>query len=424
MRKPGYLLILFVVLVTFFGLTSPAKAGGWAVITLVELPEQVASGDPVDIRFAVRGHGVTLLGGLSPTVYASNPQTGERLVESAIAEQVDGYYRASLNFPSPGTWEWSILAYAYEQSMPALVVGHVTSQAEQPLQGSAFVVAGVLLVFGILLGWMRKSLRWLVGAVVAAVIVGGAGLVNANAPNLETPLPDTGSDMVSLGKDLFLAKGCVTCHNNQKAKNFPMGLSTHVGPDLTHFRGDVEYLKRWLSNPSAVKPGTQMPELELSAKEIDGLIAFINQPIDEANQESTWLADCPVTKPPDPSYVPPLPYLAEYPYAGMVWYGSDDLWTAIPVDGNWGQLARGEKVFWWSVTYENGIKDPSPALTVRARRLDHMSESVIGGRATNAYHPDFQWAMLTGVSVSEYGCWEVSGQYGNTSLSFVVRVEP
>lgn len=424
MKKPSYLVFLIVALVTFLGLTSPAQAGGWAVITLLELPEQVAPGNPVEIRFAVRGHGVSLMGGLTPTVYARNNETGERLEGAAAAERVDGYYRVSLNFPSPGKWEWSIMAYAYEQSMPALVVGDATSQTEQPLQGSAFMVAGVLLVFGMVLGWVRRSLRWLGVTVAAALIVGGAGLVNANAPNLETPPANTEPDLAVLGKDLFVAKGCVTCHNHEKAKNFPMGLSTNYGPDLTHFRADGDYLKRWLANPAAIKPGVQMPDLELNEKEIDALIAFLNQPVDVTKKASTGLEDCPVTKPPDPAYAPPLPYPAEYPYEGMAWYGSDNLWTAIPIDGQWGQLARGEKVFWWSAGYENGIKDPSPALTISARRLDHENESVMGGRATNAYNPDFEWAMLTGVSVTEYGCWEINGQYGKSSLSFIVRVEP
>jgi cytochrome c2 len=35
-------------------------------------------------------------------------------------------------------------------------------------------------------------------------------------------------------------------------------------------------LRRWLENPPAVKAGSKMPDLGLSAEEIERLIAFLN----------------------------------------------------------------------------------------------------------------------------------------------------
>ena len=43
--------------------TVPALAGGWAVITLDELPGQVEANQPLEIGFMVRQHGVTPLSG-------------------------------------------------------------------------------------------------------------------------------------------------------------------------------------------------------------------------------------------------------------------------------------------------------------------------------------------------------------------------
>ncbi|HEX6305914.1 MAG TPA: hypothetical protein VFZ76_17080 [Anaerolineales bacterium] len=133
---------------------------------------------------------------------------------------------------------------------------------------------------------------------------------------------------------------------------------------------------------------------------------------------------CPVTQPQDPPYVPSAPVPATAPYAGQFWYGEQDLWTMLPVDGTWGQLARGEKVFWWREGYD-GSQEPEPELAMNARRLDGPApEAHSDSPATNAYHPDFHWAMLQGFSVATPGCWEITGKYGGHELSFVVWVAP
>jgi len=49
-----------------------------------------------------------------------------------------------------------------------------------------------------------------------------------------------------------------------------------IGPNLSNFSADPEYLRGWLRNPASVKPKTEMPALQLSDSEIDALIAFLN----------------------------------------------------------------------------------------------------------------------------------------------------
>ena len=99
------------------------------------------------------------------------------------------------------------------------------------------------------------------------------------------------------GRTLFTSKGCVACH----AVASVQGAVGEVGPRLdgvgdpsrrpkiatgqsqpcqgctvsAGLENSPDGLKRWLQNPPAVKPGTQMPNLSLSGREIDSLIAFL-----------------------------------------------------------------------------------------------------------------------------------------------------
>lgn len=76
------------------------------------------------------------------------------------------------------------------------------------------------------------------------------------------------------GQALFLAKGCTRCHSHAAVPD--SGFTTNIGPSLTHYTNDPAFLRRWLRDPAAVKPGTQMPNRGLADAEIDALIAFLN----------------------------------------------------------------------------------------------------------------------------------------------------
>ena len=130
---------------------------------------------------------------------------------------------------------------------------------------------------------------------------------------------------------------------------------------------------------------------------------------------------CRVTQAPGAPFVPPAPYPANPPSKDLFWYGTAALWTQLPDDGAWGQLALGEKVFWWNAGYV-WDEEPSPELAVEARQLDGEATASFPGPATNAYHPTFQSAILTGIDLPTTGCWEITGKYRGTELSFVVWV--
>ena len=138
-------------------------------------------------------------------------------------------------------------------------------------------------------------------------------------------------------------------------------------------------------------------------------------------------ADCPVTVPQDPPFVPPPPY-DQLGFDGEFWYGSNSLWTAVRQNGIWEALPHNpagytQKVFWWREGYSSS-EEPEPALTVTAERLDGQAPSVTGLKATNASAGDIGSAMLVGVDLPTLGCWKITGKYGGSELSLVVWVAP
>jgi len=139
-------------------------------------------------------------------------------------------------------------------------------------------------------------------------------------------------------------------------------------------------------------------------------------------------ADCPVTLPPEPGFKAPEPYFADAPWPDIFWYGEEHLWTALQTNGVWEGLPHdqhgyGQKIMWWSSLYT--LKDElEPALVVFGKRLDAQAPPLEFDGATNASAKDIGDAMLTGVNFPTAGCWEVTGQYKKSGLTFVVWIAP
>ncbi len=83
------------------------------------------------------------------------------------------------------------------------------------------------------------------------------------------------------GEQTFMTGACIGCHtlDGTKAKGT-------LGPNLTHFasRGAFagavlpntpDNLTRWLTDPQAVKPGNDMPNLHLTKEQIAALVAYL-----------------------------------------------------------------------------------------------------------------------------------------------------
>lgn len=86
---------------------------------------------------------------------------------------------------------------------------------------------------------------------------------------------------VKAGHDVFFSTSCVSCHTI-------IGTSARgrFGPDLTHLMSrdtlasgaaanTPEKLRAWVRDPQAVKEGSLMPNMQLTDKELDQLVAYL-----------------------------------------------------------------------------------------------------------------------------------------------------
>ena len=285
MKRKIFVIGLTLLLVLAFA--APALAGGWAVITLDELPGRVEANQPLKIGFMLRQHGVTPMSGQTPYVMAHLIGSTQSVSTKASEEGKVGHYVAELTLPQAGEWEWSISAFTVNQPMPALTVIEATSVATKSAPAasnfnSLFLLAGglgLLAVVGGLLALQRK-VRWATAFVVIGLLVSGVGFVSAaGQPKAELEKKEvvvaSADSQVELGRELFIAKGCMLCHSHNDTNKI-REFGTDMGPNLTNFNASPEYLRIWLKDPSAVKSTAKMPALGLSDSEIEALIAFIN----------------------------------------------------------------------------------------------------------------------------------------------------
>ena len=272
----------------------PVFAGGWAVITLDELPSNSVAGEPLRIGFTVLQHGRTPMTNLEPTVTAGLA-LDEKLVVYAEPEGKPGHYVATLTFPKEGEWEWSIQAFTMDQSMPVLSVAAPGAvSASQPVKTelatpslSPLVIVRTLALgiglIGLVVAFRRRS-RLAAGLTAFCLVVGfalfiaGAGTASGLEAQSKASevLSASSAAQVELGRQLFIAKGCITCHVNSKVASSSEYWTIPVGSNLSNFSASPEVLFVRLKDPSAAKSDTQMPNLDLTKVEIEALVAFIN----------------------------------------------------------------------------------------------------------------------------------------------------
>jgi mono/diheme cytochrome c family protein len=195
----------------------PHNAGGWAVVTVKDLPDHAVAGQPVALTWAVRQHGTHLVPGLRGRVVARSG--AQEVSADATPTVVGGSYRAQLALPRAGTWTVTVHS------------GFMESRTAFPLR----------------------------------VVDAGSAATTALAD-------------VDRGRQLFLAKGCVTCHSHA-GSGAPAEASLRVGPDLTDRRLPADYLAKFLADPSIKTvwaSGNRMPDLELAPREIAALVTFLN----------------------------------------------------------------------------------------------------------------------------------------------------
>jgi cytochrome c oxidase subunit 2 len=97
----------------------------------------------------------------------------------------------------------------------------------------------------------------------------------------QQPAQSPSDPLAAEGEKVFLEGACVNCHAVEGTD-----AQARLGPDLTHFASratfagaifdnNTENLVTWLRDPPAVKPGSQMPNYNLSEDDINALVAYL-----------------------------------------------------------------------------------------------------------------------------------------------------
>src|SRR5437867_12200433 len=144
--------------------------GGWAVVTVKDLPEYFIAGQQYTIEFQVRQHGRTLLNDLHPSLVVGTSDRNDEATVPAVARASAGTYAVTFTAPN----------------------------AER-------------VFLTIKSGFMNTQLRLYPQTVVAAG--GSRPAMTAN----------------QRGQILFVAKGCNTCHVNSDLSNAPDNMALTVG---------------------------------------------------------------------------------------------------------------------------------------------------------------------------------------------------
>jgi len=97
----------------------------------------------------------------------------------------------------------------------------------------------------------------------------------------EEKRPAVSNGSAEQGRQVFETTACVNCHAISGTV-----ADGRFGPDLTHLMSrdtiasgaapnTPEQLKLWIRNPDAIKPGSLMPAMQLSEKDLDALTAYL-----------------------------------------------------------------------------------------------------------------------------------------------------
>jgi cytochrome c2 len=193
-----------------------AAFGGWASVTVEDVPDYLVAGQPVTLNYTVRGHGKEPVSGLNTSIEARSGDQTMTIPVTAGAKA--GRYTATLTPTRAGDWTITINTGFWPKQVTLLPITAIAAGGQPPT------------------------------------------------------LADT-----ERGRRLFVGKGCMSCHTHKAVpteggKAGPDLTSRRFGADhLASFLADP---------PKALKArGSDkfMPNLELKPKEIASLVAFLNE---------------------------------------------------------------------------------------------------------------------------------------------------
>ncbi len=209
------------------GFGAHSAMGGWTVISVVNPPLSLEAGASYRMEYTVRQHGQELLTGLRGSVLVQ-PGDGGSAGPTSVRSEAGarkGYYTAIIRVPDSD---------------------RVTLTVK-----SGFGAGG-----------------W-----------GDLTLVSLPVTRAGEPRPIVAP--AERGRQLFVAKGCGSCHLNGDVPEFAHlnRTITGVGPDLTGRRLEASYIRQRLSDPGSLPPiGTgnvRMPNLDLATADVEALVALL-----------------------------------------------------------------------------------------------------------------------------------------------------
>jgi mono/diheme cytochrome c family protein len=207
---------------------TPTAFGGWAVVTLRDVPEYFVVGKPTTLSFEIRQHGRHLLADRSPTVTLRKAGTG------FLSNLMGRDPVAAVKRPEAGL---------YEATVTPSDTGDVLVTIDTDLA------------------------RWKVQLLPFRVVAAG-----------HTPQPLSSHER---GRQLFAAKGCATCHAKRDDPALEEWRVIQVGPDLTDRSFPQQWLAQKLADPAEYRTApindSVMPDLPLDQREIDALVGYINR---------------------------------------------------------------------------------------------------------------------------------------------------
>jgi mono/diheme cytochrome c family protein len=210
---------------------APAAFGGWAVITVQDVPDYLRVGQATTLVFTIRQHGQRPMDDRSPSVTVQKAESGW------LAKK---QWLAATRTDQPG--QYAVAVTPEDTGMVGLTIDSDW-------------------------GCSRVTL-------------------------LPIPVLAPGQAPVSVadqerGRQMFLAKGCVTCHVKRDDPVLGDRNSLSVGPELTGRQFPLEWISQKLADPASLRVGTGqqavMPNLGLSQREIAALASYVNH----ARQQAT-----------------------------------------------------------------------------------------------------------------------------------------
>ena len=196
--------------------------GGWAVVTVKDVPEYLVAGRQYTIEFQVRQHGRKLLNGLQPELVIRPSAAGgggggaKTQTIKAVPRSDDGSY--AVTFTAPTARQVFLTIHS---------------------------------------GWGNSELNLYPQPVVAA------GTPVGQLPRALSP--------VDRGQILFVSKGCTICHANSDLAAGADNMHLQIGPELGGRRLTREYVIQKIKNPASEK----MPDLGLGDADINAIAAFL-----------------------------------------------------------------------------------------------------------------------------------------------------